>query len=110
MTKNGTGRYRLRNSAEAREFSPQCLNRLCNPDILLFNGCRVYFPGIKEPGREADCLGPLVPWLRMSGATSLVGPHAVNRDKSKLFLTSSVELCLGSLTTTLNFLTYRTVR
>jgi hypothetical protein len=30
------------------------LNRLWGPPSLLYNGFRVYFLGIKRPGREAD--------------------------------------------------------
>ena len=42
------------NTIEYKEKIPGGANRLWNPPIVLYSGYRVYFPGIKRPGRGVN--------------------------------------------------------
>jgi hypothetical protein len=102
--------YRLdgRSSIPGRDkifSSPQRPDRLWGPPSLLFNGYRGSFPGVKQPGPEADHSPPSSTEVKNCGAVSPLphmsswyGAKLIKRRDNFTFLTYYLLGCPGHYT------------
>lgn len=65
-------------------FPKKSLDQLWAPPTFLFNGYRVFSPGVKRPGREVQHSPHLVSVLRMRGGVPLIPQYTFMAWTSKL--------------------------